>query len=73
MEKWLGVGGTSAVYQALDVKKHQRVALKVLAVPHANEAMVTRFWQEVEHTRALEHVNISCTSSTWARMGTGTT
>nr|WP_253909034.1 hypothetical protein [Corallococcus exiguus] len=57
----------------MDVKKHQRVALKVLAVPHANEAMVTRFWQEVEHTRALEHVNISCTSSTWARMGTGTT
>nr|WP_255652513.1 serine/threonine-protein kinase [Corallococcus sp. AS-1-12] len=58
VEKWLGVGGTSAVYQSLDVKKQQRVALKVLAVPYADEAMVTRFRQEVEHARALEHVNI---------------
>ncbi|WP_370451678.1 serine/threonine-protein kinase [Corallococcus sp. CA031C] len=58
VEKWLGVGGTSTVYQALDLKKGQRVALKVLAVPHADEAMVTRFRQEVEHARALEHVNI---------------
>ncbi|WP_372241083.1 serine/threonine-protein kinase [Corallococcus terminator] len=58
VEKWLGVGGTSTVYQALDVKKGQRVALKVLAVPHADEAMVTRFRQEVQHAQALEHVNI---------------
>ncbi|MGE6761825.1 serine/threonine-protein kinase [Corallococcus interemptor] len=58
VERWLGVGGTSAVYQALDVKKQQRVALKVLAVPYADEALVTRFRQEVEHARALEHVNI---------------
>ncbi|RKH14069.1 serine/threonine protein kinase [Corallococcus sp. CA053C] len=58
VERWLGVGGTSTVYQALDLKKQQRVALKVLAVPHADEALVTRFRQEVEHARALEHVNI---------------
>ncbi|MCY1041973.1 serine/threonine-protein kinase [Corallococcus sp. bb12-1] len=58
VEKWLGVGGTSTVYQALDVKKGQRVALKVLVVPHADEAMVTRFRQEVQHAQALEHVNI---------------
>ncbi|CAM3873333.1 serine/threonine-protein kinase [Corallococcus soli] len=58
VEKWLGVGGTSTVYQALDLKQGQRVALKVLAVPHADEAMVTRFRQEVQHARALEHVNI---------------
>ncbi|RKH41918.1 serine/threonine-protein kinase [Corallococcus sicarius] len=58
VERWLGVGGTSTVYQALDLKKQQRVALKVLAVPHADEALVTRFRQEVEHAQALEHVNI---------------
>ena len=58
VEKWLGAGGTSAVYQVLDVKKNQRVALKVLSVPHADDAMVVRFRQEVEHARALEHVNI---------------
>ncbi|RKH58623.1 serine/threonine-protein kinase [Corallococcus llansteffanensis] len=58
VERWLGVGGTSTVYQALDLTKQQRVALKVLAVPHADEALVTRFRQEVEHARALEHVNI---------------
>ncbi|NBD13046.1 MULTISPECIES: serine/threonine-protein kinase [Corallococcus] len=58
VEKWLGVGGTSAVYQALDLKNQQRLALKVLAVPHADEALVTRFRQEVEHAKALEHINI---------------
>jgi eukaryotic-like serine/threonine-protein kinase len=58
VERWLGVGGTSTVYQALDLKQQRRVALKVLAVPHADEALVTRFRQEVEHARALEHVNI---------------
>ncbi|MBM7115208.1 protein kinase domain-containing protein [Archangium primigenium] len=58
VEKWLGAGGTSTVYQALDLTKNQRVALKVLAVPHADDALVTRFRQEVQHARALEHVNI---------------
>ncbi|WP_095982513.1 serine/threonine-protein kinase [Melittangium boletus] len=58
VEKWLGAGGTSTVYQALDLSKHRRVALKVLAVPHADDALVTRFRQEVQHARALEHVNI---------------
>ncbi|WP_434380853.1 serine/threonine-protein kinase [Melittangium boletus] len=58
VEKWLGAGGTSTVYQVLDSTKNQRVAIKVLAVPHANDALVTRFRQEVQHARALEHVNI---------------
>jgi len=58
VRKWLGAGGTSTVYEVLDLQKNQPVALKVLAVPHADEALVTRFRREVEHARALEHVNI---------------
>ncbi|MET0404565.1 MAG: serine/threonine-protein kinase [Cystobacter sp.] len=56
--KWLGAGGTSTVYEVLDLEKNHHVALKVLSVPHADEALVTRFRREVEHSRALEHVNI---------------
>ncbi|MBU8895345.1 serine/threonine protein kinase [Corallococcus sp. H22C18031201] len=58
VEKWLGAGGTSTVYQVMDLAKNQRVALKVLAVPHADEDMVRRFRQEVQHAQALEHINI---------------
>ncbi|EPX60266.1 serine/threonine protein kinase [Cystobacter fuscus DSM 2262] len=58
VRKWLGSGGTAAVYEVLDLQTNQHVALKVLAVPHAEETLVTRFRREVEHARALEHVNI---------------
>ncbi|WP_426749579.1 serine/threonine-protein kinase [Myxococcus sp. Y35] len=58
VERWLGAGGSSAVYEATDLRQDTRVALKVLAVPHADAALVARFRQEVEHARALEHVNI---------------
>lgn len=58
VERWLGAGGSSAVYEALDLRQNLRVALKVLAVPHADATLVARFRQEVEHARALEHVNI---------------
>ncbi|ATB46106.1 serine/threonine-protein kinase [Corallococcus macrosporus] len=58
VERWLGAGGSSTVYEATDLRQDVRVALKVLAVPHADDALVARFRQEVEHARALEHVNI---------------
>ncbi|WP_141594360.1 serine/threonine-protein kinase [Myxococcus sp. AB056] len=58
VERWLGAGGSSTVYEATDLHQDMRVALKVLAVPHADASMVARFRQEVEHARALEHVNI---------------
>ena len=58
VERWLGAGGSSTVYEAVDLHQGQRVALKVLATPHAEPSTVARFRQEVEHARALEHVNI---------------
>jgi serine/threonine-protein kinase len=58
VERWLGAGGSATVYEATDLRRDMRVALKLLAVPHANDALVARFHQEVEHMRALEHVNI---------------
>ena len=58
VEKWLGAGGTSTVYAVRDLQQDRRVALKVLSVPHADEDLVARFRREVEHARALEHVNI---------------
>lgn len=58
VERWLGAGGSSTVYEATDLQQDLRVALKVLAVPYAHEALVARFHQEVEHVRRLEHVNI---------------
>ncbi|MCE9669699.1 serine/threonine protein kinase [Myxococcus stipitatus] len=58
VERWLGAGGSSTVYEATDLLLGLRVALKVLATPHAEPSTVARFRQEVEHARALEHVNI---------------
>ncbi|WP_256560819.1 serine/threonine-protein kinase [Pyxidicoccus xibeiensis] len=58
VEKWLGAGGSSTVYEVTDLRRDVRVALKLLAVPHADAALVARFRQEVEHVRGLEHVNI---------------
>lgn len=58
VERWLGAGGSSTVYEAMDLHRDTRVALKVLAVPHAEPRLVARFRQEVEHLRTLEHVNI---------------
>ncbi|QSQ19600.1 protein kinase [Pyxidicoccus parkwayensis] len=58
VERWLGAGGSATVYEATDLHQDLRVALKVLAVPYAHDALVARFHQEVEHVRALEHVNI---------------
>ncbi|MCY1016210.1 serine/threonine-protein kinase [Pyxidicoccus sp. MSG2] len=58
VERWLGAGGSATVYEATDLRQDLRVALKVLAVPHAHDALVARFHQEVEHVRALEHLNI---------------
>ncbi len=58
VERWLGAGGSAAVHEALDVQTGQRVALKVLSVPNADASLISRFRQEVEHARALEHPHI---------------
>jgi serine/threonine-protein kinase len=58
VERWLGAGGSSTVYEVTDLQRDARVALKLLAVPHAEAHLVARFRQEVEHVQALEHVNI---------------
>jgi serine/threonine-protein kinase len=58
VEKWLGAGGSATVYAVTDLKEGLRVALKLLAVPHAEPQLVARFRKEVAHARALEHVNI---------------
>nr|WP_281404482.1 serine/threonine-protein kinase [Pyxidicoccus fallax] len=58
VERWLGAGGSSTVYEVTDLHRNERVALKLLAVPHAEPHLVTRFLQEVQYVRALEHVNI---------------
>jgi eukaryotic-like serine/threonine-protein kinase len=58
VEKWLGTGGSSVVYEAVDEVTQRRVALKVLLSSMSAPAHVRRFLQEVEHARALEHPNI---------------
>ncbi len=58
VERWLGAGGSAAVHEAVDLQTGQRVALKVLSVPNADAGLISRFRQEVEHARALEHTNI---------------
>nr|WP_240487187.1 serine/threonine-protein kinase [Hyalangium minutum] len=58
VERWLGSGGSATVYAATDTQVGSLVALKLLtAAPH-DAAMVTRFRQELEHTRVLEHPNV---------------
>jgi WD40 repeat protein len=57
--KELGRGGMGVVYQALDVKLHRVVALKmVLAGAHAGRAELTRFVSEAEAVAHLQHPNI---------------
>lgn len=58
VERWLGAGGSASVHAATDLQTGLHVALKVLSVPNADASLVSRFRQEIEHARALEHVNI---------------
>jgi serine/threonine-protein kinase len=58
VERWLGAGGSASVHEAVDLHTGARVALKVLMVADADASLISRFRQEVEHARGLEHVNI---------------
>jgi serine/threonine-protein kinase len=58
VERWLGAGGSASVHEAEDLRTGLRVALKVLSVPNADASLISRFRQEVEHARALEHPHI---------------
>lgn len=58
-ERWLGAGGSATVYAATDLQTGAQVALKLLTAPGSDTALVSRFRQELEHARVLEHPNIA--------------
>ncbi|MFL5350802.1 MAG: serine/threonine-protein kinase [Hyalangium sp.] len=58
VERWLGAGGSAAVYAATDLKVGTSVALKLLTASSHELALVARFRQELKHTQVLEHPNI---------------
>lgn len=58
IERRLGKGASAIVYEATDLERSARVALKVLTTAGLEPVLVTRFRQEVEHTRALDHPNV---------------
>jgi serine/threonine-protein kinase len=58
VDRWLGAGGSAMVYSATDTKDGLPVAIKLLTASSQDSALVTRFRQELEHTRVLEHPNV---------------
>jgi serine/threonine protein kinase len=58
VERWLGAGGTAAVYAATDLTTGEEVALKLLTVAGHDAGVVARFRLELDHARVLEHPNI---------------
>ena len=59
IEAELGRGGMAAVYQALDLRLHRRVAIKVLPPDLAfNPSVRSRFLREAQMAAALTHPNI---------------
>lgn len=59
IEKMLGQGGMAAVYDAIDLKLHRHVAIKVMH-PHlaSQESFQHRFLQEARAAARLDHPNI---------------
>ncbi|WP_224368830.1 serine/threonine-protein kinase [Hyalangium versicolor] len=57
-ERWLGAGGSAAVYAATDLQSGMHVALKLLTASSQNPALVARFRQELEHAQVLDHPNV---------------
>ena len=51
-------GGVSVVYEALDTETGTRVALKLINIPQAEEALVKRIEREIAILRTLEHPHI---------------
>ncbi len=58
IERQIGDGGMSAVYEAEHVLTHQRVALKVLYERSTNELAYERFRREVDLTARFQHPNV---------------
>ncbi|WP_224250004.1 serine/threonine-protein kinase [Hyalangium gracile] len=58
VERWLGAGGSAAVYAATDLQTHAPVALKLLTASSHDGTLVARFRQELEHARVLDHPNV---------------
>jgi serine/threonine-protein kinase len=58
VERWLGAGGSAAVYAAQDLQRSMPVALKLLTASSQDPKLVARFRQELEHARVLEHPNV---------------
>lgn len=56
--RWVGAGGSSQVYEAVDLGTTERVAVKVFCVADASRKMLNRFLQEAEHARELHHPNV---------------
>lgn len=70
----IGRGGMSVVYEALDTRTGQRVALKVLSLPFAVTAarrtdLVARFRREERAVRQLSHSNIVAIQEIGERAG----
>ncbi|WP_419895541.1 Stk1 family PASTA domain-containing Ser/Thr kinase [Macrococcus psychrotolerans] len=57
--KYIGGGGMSSVYLAQDIILNQRVAVKIINIPHVDvERAVQRFQREVQNATTLSHPNI---------------
>jgi serine/threonine-protein kinase len=58
VERWLGAGGSAAVYAATDTRTGRPVALKLLTAASHEPTLVARFRHELEHARVLDHPNV---------------
>src|SRR5262249_36916848 len=60
LEESIGVGGTGAVFKALDVQLDRHVALKLLPPDQTGDPeIVQRFYQEGRSAAQLDHENIA--------------
>jgi len=59
VEREIGRGGMGRILLAYDRDFRRRVAVKVLAVEHADRSRVARFLEEAQATAQLEHPNIA--------------
>ncbi|QTQ09104.1 Stk1 family PASTA domain-containing Ser/Thr kinase [Macrococcoides canis] len=57
--KYIGGGGMSSVYLAEDIILDQKVAVKIINIPHVDvDRAVQRFQREVQNATTLSHPNI---------------